>query len=206
MNRSLRSTRIKGVIGLGVLASLLLLYVLGPRFSEPNRIRNDIDGVKAAELLTTARVTSLKERASKINDARKQLDNYNKRYPTTAALGEFQTALTKTAERTGLGSGNIISVNTQNPVKFGGTDPNAKPDATTPTGPEMWQMSVTLQVRSNSYATLARFATALYTMDRAFVIDSLNMTQVAQDMGGGYSMSIEGRAFLLQGTDSKLVN
>jgi Tfp pilus assembly protein PilO len=206
MKRQMRRIRITGVLALGALASLLLLYVIGPRVEEPQRIQAQAAQVLQEKDAIEERILGLMGRAIDLDTAKEQLEYYNTRFPATTALPELQSAINAAADRSGLGSRQILSVSTTSPTPrvpaaapaSSTTETSESPDPSSSgaggLNPDVWEMKVSIEA-TGSFTALSRFASALLDMDRTFVIDSVSISSSAT---GSAKVTIEARTFLLR--------
>lgn len=204
IQRQLRRTRIIGTVLLGALTSVLLLYVIGPRFAEPTAIR-----VQAAQTLQSAdavlaRLGELEKRAKNLESEKAALAAFEKKFPSTAATPELQQAIYKAASTSGLGIKQVVGISAAEPTPRGGAAPatttttsdTAQPAPGTPAPGALWQMNVSIDA-VGSMATLGKFISQLYYMERTFVVDKVTITL---NEGGELQAKIAGRAFLMAPT------
>lgn len=222
MKRNVRRARIRGILALGALVSLLLLYVIGPRFSEPAKIRSAAATTLASKQGLDVRVTSLKARSADMAAANAEMDFYNRRLPATTAAIELEAAINAAADSVGLGRSRVslvrpgaptpVLVNptiaydaAQKPSASPTPTPTATPTesaaatpptdaAVDPTKADLWEMPVTIQFSASNYGVIVKFVNALYSMSRLMVVDQVVVTPA----GNGYNVTAVGRVFILK--------
>lgn len=226
MNKSLRRMRIFGILALGAMTILLWQFILSPRFIEPQTIQAQVTATLNEKAQLDEEGAVLINRSRLLEAAINEANLLNVLMPSTASEPELASAIVEIASKAGMSSGQITVITTSslsevvdpNAAAAPTADPAAPPadPAAPPADPNnitvdtstqqtakslvLYQMNVSIQAVGTSTQLIA-FTNGLYNAKRAIAVDHVTLTPDMNQSGsttGLYSLSLEGRAFVVQ--------
>lgn len=224
MNKSLRRMRIMGILALGAMTILLWQFVLSPRFTEPQLIQAQVNSTLNEKANLDEEGAVLINRSRLLDAAINEASLLNVLMPSTASEPELANTVSETAAKAGMSSGQITVLTTSSLTEVvdstaAAPAPEATPAAGATAAPadpnnvkvdvnavkpsaalKLYQMTVSISA-VGTIDQLIAFTNGLYSAKRSIAIDSVTLTPDVGQSGktsGLYTVSIEGRAFVVQ--------
>lgn len=216
--------RIFGILALGAMTILLWQFVLSPRFLEPQNIQAQVTSTLNEKAQLDEEGAVLINRSRLLEAAINEANLLNVLMPSTASEPELASAIVEIAAKAGMSSGQITVITTSSLSEVVDPDaPAAAAPAPAPADPAapaadpnnptvdttqqpkakgltLYQMNVSIQAVGTSEQLIA-FTNGLYAAKRAIAVDHVTLTPDMNQSGtttGLYSLSLEGRAFVVQ--------
>lgn len=210
---SKRTIVLLGSLLLVVLAVAGWFLLLSPRLATAGELNDQRDGVETANAVTRTQIDELKRMEAEIGQAKADADLLTRRFPPTAEQSVLFNLVQQAAASAGLPASRISTLTISVP-SLGSSDgsvtlpgatavdptttavaPSDPAAAATPppaAGGQLASMTVDVTV-SGPQDRLVAFVRALENMDRAFLVNNINLGGA----DGTSSLTLSGRMFLL---------
>lgn len=188
--KQVRQIRILGILLLGVLATGLAVFVIGPRFTAPNAVQEQAVASINEKAILDVRYIVLGQKAASIDTAKAELAEASAKY--LANRTQFP-----------LLSGQIYqaaaSVGIPTQKVFDPTiDLQASPDGSTEAPTAGSAVPVTVKFSAEgSFGTLIQFLRALGKMDYLLVVEAAQFAVPQGTAPGNYTLNVTAHAYML---------
>lgn len=197
--KQVRQIRILGILLLGVLATGLAVFVIGPRFTEPSTAQEQAVNVINEKAVLDVRYIVLGQKASSIDSAKAELDAVGRKYlANRTQFPQLSSQIYAAASRVGIPYNKVFepaidiapsSINGQT----GQTEAAAGPGGVIP---------VTIKFSAEgTMSSLIAFIRALGEMEYIVVVEAAQMNVPAGTAAGAYTLNVTARAFMLPPVD-----
>lgn len=197
--KQVRQIRILGILLVGVLATGLAVFVIGPRFTEPSIAQEQAVNVINEKAILDVRYIVLGQKASSIDSAKAELDAVGRKYlANRTQFPQLSSQIYSAAGRVGIPFNKVfepaidIAPSTVN-GQTGQTEAAAGPGGVIP-------VSIKFSAEGSA-SSLVAFIRALGDMEYIVVVEAAQMTVSQGTAPGVFTLNITARAFMLPPVD-----
>lgn len=204
MNKTLKKTRIIGILFLLVFIGASWYFLLAPRLAEPAVLQETAEEAAIQKQALEAQIATLERRENYLDEAEEAAQQLESRFPWQPDVPTLIQQVQEAAIRSGMSVAQVISVVPGKPTSEGITIPDqgggsapapdsgpteggeegaeggapATPAPATPAEPAMARMSVNITVLG-TYEQVSEFLAQLRQSNRVIIVDKVSMTTAA---------------------------
>lgn len=189
--KQVRQIRILGILLLGVLATALAVFVIGPRFTEPNAVQEQAVKAVSEKAILDVRYIVLGQKAASIDSAKAELDAASRKYLSNRTQFPLLTGqIYQAAAAVGIPTEKVFDPT----VDLVATA--ADGSAAAPTAGNAVPVTVKFSAEAN-FPTLIQFMKALGKMDYLLVIEAAQIAVPQGTAPGNFTLNVTARAYML---------
>jgi len=197
--KQVRQIRILGILLLGVLATGLAVFVIGPRFTEPSVAQGQAVKTISDKAILDVRYIVLGQKASSIDSAKAELDAVGRKYLSNRTqFPQLSAQIYAAAGRAGIPSSKVF----QPAIDIAPSVINGETAETEQASGPGGVIPVTIKFSAEgSMPALIALIRALGDMEYTVVVEA---TQIAIPQGtapGAYTLNVTAKAFMLPPVD-----
>ncbi|MDO9495239.1 MAG: hypothetical protein Q7J48_06025 [Nocardioides sp.] len=195
--RSATATAVIGGLVLALLVTVGWLALLGPVTADISDTRETVISAEDRNQVLTAELAALQAQAADLSGTRSVARRLDRLFPPTADQPGLFQALVRAARAAGYAPDDLTSLSPTAPVPLIGGEPMGVATGTgqvlDPASADLAVQAVTLSAEGD-YDQARRLLEALETLDRAFLVQSVELS--AGQVAGQLTLSITGSTFV----------
>lgn len=197
--KQVRQIRILGILLLGVLATALAVFVIGPRFTEPSVVQEQAVKSISDKAILDVRYIVLGQKASSIDSAKAELESVSRKYLSNRTqFPQLSAQIYSTAGRVGIPANKVF----EPAIDIAASTINGQTAETEEASGPGGVIPVTIKFSAEGpLSTLIAFVRALGEMEYTVVIEAMQINVPQGTAAGSYTLNITAKAFMLPPVD-----
>lgn len=191
--KQVRQIRILGILLLGVLATMLAVFVIGPRFTEPNAAQEQATRAISEKAILDVRYIVLGQKAASLDSAKAELEEVSRKYLSNRTqFPLLSSQIYQAGASVGIPAQKIFEPTID--IEATGADGAAQDPAAS--AGQVVPVTVRLSAEG-TLSTLNQLVKALSEMDYTLVIEAIRFHKPAGTTPGFFTLDVTAKAFML---------